>query len=393
MKNSPEPEAAARVNAGPPVGAMRIGQHLLAGLLVVIGVVRAWTLGESPALVLAAAGAFTLAYWYPVLTGRPQNLVTRPWLAILALVWVATAVVSPEFIWLAFLLWLLAGQAFSLRGAIAFSVLVFAGVILAPLVHHDTVSYAAVLGPLVGGVFALGISRGYLALLRDAEQRQGLITALQQASNDLADLQDELALTQRHAGMVAERARLARDIHDTIAQDLSSIRLLSRAGKDGPDEALTQIESLAAEASREAREIIAALTPSELTDQALPAALSRLAQRFGSAPPIELQLDPVPALSPEAEVALLRTAQSALSNVRQHAAASRVAVSLSTAGTSVRLDVRDDGVGFDPASPRGYGLRFMHERLAELGGGLDVEATPGKGTALSAHVPISKVEL
>ncbi|MDN5559306.1 MAG: sensor histidine kinase, partial [Ruaniaceae bacterium] len=96
----------------------------------------------------------------------------------------------------------------------------------------------------------------------------------------------------------------------------------------------------------------------------------------------------------EVEVALLRTAQSALANVRLHAQATRVVVSLIDADDSVRLDIIDDGVGFDlnawerSARTSSYGLRFMRARLRELGGGLDVESTPGEGTAISVHLPI-----
>jgi signal transduction histidine kinase len=125
--------------------------------------------------------------------------------------------------------------------------------------------------------------------------------------------------------------------------------------------------------------------------------LERLADESG----IEATLhadDDLPALGLDAEVALLRTAQSALANVRSHAGASRVVVTLADAGDAVRLDIVDDGIGFDATrwdaqggvsgQGGGYGLRSMRARLRELGGGLDVESAPGDGTALSAHVPL-----
>jgi signal transduction histidine kinase len=100
-----------------------------------------------------------------------------------------------------------------------------------------------------------------------------------------------------------------------------------------------------------------------------------------------------------AEVALLRTAQSALANVRLHAGATRVVITIADAGDSIRLDIVDDGTGFDATGwaarrPRrpdgsGYGLRAMRARLRELGGDLDVESAPGDGVALSASVPIT----
>jgi signal transduction histidine kinase len=112
----------------------------------------------------------------------------------------------------------------------------------------------------------------------------------------------------------------------------------------------------------------------------------------------ELHVDEsLPQLPTAIEVALLRTAQSALGNVRLHAEASRVVVSLIDGDDSVRLDVIDDGRGFDVAAwERGsgsgsssYGLRFMRARLRELGGGLEIESAPGEGTVVSVHLPLS----
>lgn len=381
-------------DAGPPVRAMRTGQHLLAGLLLVVGAIRGIAMGDGPVAVVVAALAFTIAYWYPVLLRRPEKLFTRPWLGLVTVVWMGCLWASEEFTWLAFLLWLIAGQVFDLMLASLYSAGVFIAVTVAPILHSGTTTYAAVIGPFIGAIFALAISRSYLRLLQDAAHRRDLLTALREAGTDMAALQDELALTQRHAGVVAERTRLAREIHDTVAQEVSSIRLLTRAALDsgtGFQETLEQVEDLSARTTRDVREIIAALTPRELEDQALPAALKRLAARFEADFEVELHVEEIPALSVEAEGALLRMAQSALSNVRRHSRATRVALTLARAGQSVRLDVRDDGIGFDPSSAHGYGLRFMSERLGALGGGLDVESSPGRGTAISAHAPIVKV--
>ncbi|WP_228760110.1 sensor histidine kinase [Pseudactinotalea sp. HY158] len=393
----PEPDQPAAIRW------MRAGQHVLTGLLVVIGVIRAGTEGASLPLIVVAALAFTLAYWFPVIARRPHLITTPAWLAVLALVWVGMLAVSSEFMWIAFVLWLLAGQILALRAAVGFSAVVFALVVLAPVLHHGQLAYASVFGPFVGGLFALGISRGYLALVDDVRRREQLVLRLEQAQADMAALHDELALTQRHAGRIAERTRLARDIHDTVAQGLSSISLLARATSAPAADTgrgLAQIESLARDNLEDLRRIIAALTPSELTDQALPGALARLVERFGAETGIDVSLhvdDSVPVLEARAEVALLRTAQSALGNVRRHAKASRVVLTLVDAGDLIRLDVIDDGEGFDIAAtgrPRadrsgstGYGLGFMRGRLRELGGGLDVESTPGEGSAVSAYLP------
>ena len=276
-------------------------------------------------------------------------------------------------------------------------------VIVAPILHHGTTSYANIFGPLIGGIFAFGISRGYLQLLRDAAERERLVTSLTRAQAETAELQDELALAQRHSGAIAERTRISRDIHDTIAQALSSIRLLAHAGAgrtEDPDAARTleQVETLAGDSLADVRRIVAALAPAELEDDALAAALQRMLDRIRDETGLQGELhvdDSMPILPTEVEVALLRTAQSALANVRLHARASRVVMSLIDADDTVRLDIIDDGTGFDlPSWEQGgdaassYGLRFMRARLRELGGGLDIESAPGEGTAISIHLPI-----
>ncbi len=252
----------------------------------------------------------------------------------------------------------------------------------------------------MGGIFALGISRGYLELVRDGRERRRLIASLVATQREMAALQDELARTQRESGAAAERARVSRDIHDTVAQSLSSIVLLARSAQeheDGRGRALGQIGELAAEGLADARRIVDDLMPVELDGSALSDALARMLDRLTAETGITTALhvdEELPALGLDTEVALLRTAQSALANVRSHAAASRVVVTLADAGDAVRLDVVDDGRGFDPsrlesAGPGGgYGLRAMRARLRELGGGLDVESTPGDGAALSAHLPL-----
>lgn len=387
--------------------AMEVGQHLIAVALTTVGAIRALTDGSHAAWVILAA--LVLLGWHTVgtlLPVTPQRRSLAPWwLAGFAVVWIAAVVVSAEFVWVAFLLWLLAGHLLPLVGSLVFSIGVFAVVIIAPVVHHGTTSYANVLGPLIGGVFALGISRGYLQLLNDAAERERLLASLTQAQHDMAALQDELALTQRHSGVIAERTRISRDIHDTVAQSLSSMKLIANAERSKTTDAtaahtLSRIELLAGESLADVRRIVAALAPTELENSALASALQRILDRATDETGLTTRLNvdqTLPALPTEVEVALLRVAQSALANVQQHSQATRVVMSLIDAEDTVRLDIIDDGAGFDvltwdrqgestPSSS--YGLRFMRTRLRELGGGLDIESTPGESTALSAHLPI-----
>ena len=392
--------------AGATVRAMEIGQHAIAVVLVAIGVVR--VAGDGVAMPAAIITGIAILAWHTAGTILPSKNRSRRaavwWLIGFAVIWIAAVAVSAEFVWFAFLLWLLAGHLLRLRWGLLFSLIVLAVVIVGPILHHGATSYANVFGPLIGGIFAFGISRGYLQLLHDAAERERLVASLSRAQQEMSDLQDELALAQRESGAIAERTRISRDIHDTVAQALSSIRLLAHAGAATSDDAastrtLSQVESLAGDSLADVRRIVAALAPAELDDDALAAALGRMLDRardevgFST----DLRVDPsLPILPTEVEVALLRTAQSALANVRLHAGASRVVASLIDADDSVRLDIIDDGVGFDvaawetttDAASASYGLRFMRSRLRELGGGLDIESAPGEGTAVSVHLPI-----
>lgn len=408
--NTPLPHADAMrpAPAGAMVRAMEIGQHVIALVLTLIGVIRA--VGDGASVPAAIVAGVAILAWHTAGTVLPSRVGSRRvvvwWLVGFAVVWIAAVAVSAEFIWIAFLLWLLAGHLLPVPWGLAFSGLVLAVVVVAPILHHGATSYANVFGPLIGGIFAFGISRGYLQLLRDAAEREGLVASLTQAQTEMAGLQDELALVQRESGAVAERTRISRDIHDTVAQALSSIRLLSHAGaarSTDPEAARTleQVEALSGESLVDVRRIVAALAPAELEDNAVASALRRMLDRAHDEAGLHAELhvdDGLPLLPTAVEVALLRTAQSALANVRLHAGATRVVMSLIDSDRTVRLDIIDDGTGFDvraweKAEERGatsssYGLRFMRARLRELGGGIDIESTPGEGTAISVHLPI-----
>lgn len=391
------------------IRSMRVGQHLITGVLVVIGGWRSIADGAPAALILAVCLVFT--GWYVggvALAGRTRDRrLGGMWLIGLALIWVGSVSISPEFIWLAFSLWLLAGYILRWRYAVLFSAFVFVVVAIAPILHTGTTTYANVIGPLVGGVFALGISRGYVELVNDARERQRLVASLVQAQAEMADLHEELARTQRASGAMAERTRLSRDIHDTIAQGFASISLLAHVAienRPAPDaeRVLAQIDAIARDNLGEVRRIVAALAPSELEEGALAGALRRMLDRLSAETEITTELhvdEDFPALATTVEVALLRTAQSALANVRLHADAARVVVNLVDVEDSVRMDIVDDGRGFDATAwdsgvggtvLGGYGLHSMRARLRELGGGLEVESANGEGTALSAYVPLAR---
>lgn len=385
---------------------IRVGQAAITLVLIVIAVIRAITDGVPVPWVLALAFVFVGWYFGGLALGdRTRDpVLARWWLVGLTLIWAGAVVVSAEFVWLAFPLWLLAGFLLAFPWAVVVSLAILAVVVTAPVLHAGSTTYANVIGPVVGAVFALGISRGYLELVRDGRERRRLIASLVAAQEETAQLQDELARSQRETGAGLERTRISRDIHDTVAQSLSSIGMLARSARGATDAqrdtTLAQIDQLARDALVDARRIVNAMAPAELEGSALGDALRRMLERMRDETGIRTDLhvdDSMPALPMAAEVALLRTAQSALANVRHHAAAARVVVTLADAVDAVRLDIVDDGVGFDATrwnarhsrrEDGGYGLRAMRARLRELGGDLDVESVPGEGVALSASLPI-----
>jgi signal transduction histidine kinase len=218
-------------------------------------------------------------------------------------------------------------------------------------------------------------------------------------------LHRQLLAQAREAGVLDERQRMAREIHDTLAQGLTGIiTQLQAAQHDGPERRrrVDAAVTLARESLSEARRSVDALRPEALETARLGEALTGVAHRWAdrSGVPVQVTLTgTVRPVSPDAEAALLRTAQEALANVAKHAAATRVGLTLSYIDDEVVLDVRDDGRGFDPArtaaaaaatppaAAGGFGLVAMRQRIEGLSGTLDVESEPGLGTAISARVP------
>ncbi len=240
-----------------------------------------------------------------------------------------------------------------------------------------------------------GLATAFMRLGLRTEERntelERLNAELEKALTDNAALHERLVAQARDSGVQEERARLAREIHDTLAQSLAGIvaQLEASVGGERHDRAL----GLARQALAEARRSMLDLSPGALDGTSLPEALAGAVTAWADEHDVRAEVsvvgDPVP-LHPEVEATVLRIAQEALTNVAKHAAASRVGVTLSYDGDEVVLDVRDDGVGFDAsASPRSssFGLRGMRQRVARLAGDLTLESRPGRGTAVSARLP------
>ncbi len=208
----------------------------------------------------------------------------------------------------------------------------------------------------------------------------------------------ELAAADREAGVLAERQRLSSEIHDTIAQGFTSIVMLIQAAEaeivTDPAKARRHLR-LAAETAREnlaeTRVLVAGLAPAQLADATLGDALRRLTAQAADQLGISVDFQvggTARTLATGAEVMLLRVCQEALSNVRKHARARQASVRLTYCTAGIRLEICDDGAGFDPASVNGgYGLRGMRARVSEAGGSLSLRSAPGAGTSVSVEVP------
>lgn len=249
---------------------------------------------------------------------------------------------------------------------------------------------------------------------QQSEQRKQALADLAAANAKLenmlaenAGLHAQLLAQAREAGVVDERQRMAREIHDTLAQGFTGIIAQLEAAKQGrhqPDQLLSHVEqaqTLARENLSEARRSVQALRPAALERAQLPDALAQLARRWSESativPRVEITGEPR-ALPAEAEVTLYRVAQEALTNVAKHARATRVGVTLSYLDDVVLLDVRDDGAGFDAEAVRsnghdgegyGVGLSAMRQRLSQVSGTLEIESGLGEGTAINASIPVS----
>lgn len=224
---------------------------------------------------------------------------------------------------------------------------------------------------------------------------------------DMLSLAIERALLYRkslEAGVSEERNRLAREIHDTLAQSLAAITLHLEAVEalvgDGPESAPIRRSAdaalkLARQSLEEARRSVLDLRAAPLEGRRLADALADLCEETRRASP-ELEVSYTPPedarpLPSRLEVGLYRIAQEALGNVRRHAAAAHVGLRLRRRPDRLELEVADDGRGFDPDRvPEGcFGLVGLRERAHLLDGSLEVESSPGVGTRVVASVPLS----
>ena len=351
-------------------------------------------------LAVAAAGAAAMAAWYlvgAVAAARDRRDHAAVWVLVLVAGWIGLVVVSADFVWIAFVLAMLVWHLVPRPVAIGVEVLIAATAVGGVAVHTGF-SVGGVVGPLIGVATAVGVTEAFGRIGAMVLERDRLV-------DDLLATREQLAVTEREAGVLAERERLGGEIHDGTGQSLASIIMLLRSATapDTPDAqrdaqtrtALDTAQTALAQSRRFLRGLDGPVGPAD----GLSAALGEQAARLTDAgvdcafhehgAPVEL---------PDSmQVALLRTAQEALRNIERHANASAAAVTLTHLPGEVHLDVVDDGVGLGDrpagvdADGHGFGLRAMTSRIDQCGGELTVESAPGDGTAIHVSLPVGSV--
>lgn len=381
---------------------------VIAASLMVVVAVTVGSSGSSSAAAAVAGPALLLFVLSYLLVARPALTSTRPWHFPVFVTGAAVALAGgcagePFFAVLQAiaypLTWVLSAdrrQAIVGSAVIALGIFIGFALFSGILEGGDAVLPALAVAAAVAGfglAFAIAFGLWMAGVVEYGQERARLV-------GELTAAQAEVEALSRDRGAAMERERLARDVHDTLAQTLAGLAILSeRAGRqlgegraDAAADSIATVEKLSRDALDEARAIVSrmAAVPS---DAALGDAVDRLVGRFraeaGLTIDLDLQLDSAGVLPRESQLVLLRCLQESLANVRKHAAATRVDVRVS-AGTdgAAQLAVADDGRGFDPGSRRdGFGLDGMAERVALAGGDLEVSSRPGGGTTLIVRLP------
>lgn len=358
---------------------LRVSLHVLVAVLLLVGVVSS---GWNP-LAICMAVPFALLYMAGTVAYNEGKRFPRAamytWLAAVLALWVVMALHAAEFVWLEFPLVILVSVVLPTWSGIAVAALLLAFTLS---ITAPGAGIGGVVGPLLGTVLALLIYHSYRALRAEADHYKHLAYELQATHM-------ELAAAEHASGVLEERARLSREVHDTIAQGLSSIVLLGRTldkqiTEPGAKQILDTIRATASDNLAEARRFVAVNAgPAE----PLPRRLEELArgaegrqQALGQRLTVDLNVEDVP--EPAAGV-IERVVREGLSNIVRHAGATRAVVTVEQLGDVATVDVFDNGRGI--TGPEGYGLRGLRARVAEVGGTLSVE-----GNVLAASIPLGK---
>ena len=348
---------------------------------------------ELAVLALLAVGGVSYALLgAPALScaGRPAG--GRLHVAIAVPVAITGFALYPAFSLVLFVVYAQLWALLEYREAVAAAAVLTVGLGVVGVLALDVPVPIAVLQIVVALVASVLLGTWISRIIEQSGQRAGVI-------DELRRTRAELAAVSHDAGVLAERERLAREIHDTLAQGFTSVLMLLELAESEVDSDPAQARRRLAVAQQtarqnlaEARSLVAALTPVDLQAAPLPEAVGRLVDRFGreGGRPATLAVAgaarPLPASH---EVVLLRAAQEALANVRKHAGPCQVAVALRYEPDGTELAVADDGLGFAPDGlpASGYGLAGMRRRVEEAGGVLRVDSAPDAGTTVRVSLP------
>ena len=374
---------------------LRVSLHVLVAVLLAVGLVGQLR-GGAPAAAVTFSACFAAVYLAGTVWHNRGNAYPAwapyAWLLLVVVLWVGLVQISKDFVWLEFPLVMLACVILPKWWEMAAAAALLAVTLSATAQGGP----GAVVGPTIGTALAVFIVHAYQALRAEADHYR-------QMAEDLKAAQREAANAERAAGVAEERARLAREVHDTMAQGLSSIVLLGRAmdkqlgAGDQARETLDVIRSTASDNLAEARRFVAensadtatmkGTAERSVTRTPLPTRLERLASHAQDRQraldeQLEVRVNAVDLPEPAASVAE-RVVREGLSNIVRHAGASTAVVTVDRLGETATIDVFDNGSGI--TGPEGYGLKGLRARVEEIGGELTVE-----GNVLAATLPVKE---
>jgi signal transduction histidine kinase len=338
-----------------------------------------------------------LAMWYlPFIATPPERWCNAPKFGLLYFLpgwglWAGLLALDGGSMLLAGVFYLLIFTRFPIRWAITVAISQTLGLYLWYLLFYPTEDWFIILMIALGLLFAGALMGNFIsALIKQSVERQRLL-------DEFTRTRASLLKVEREAGVLTERQRMAREIHDTLAQHFTSIIMhLSAARLSNAAELpahMEQAEQTAREGLDEARRMIWDKKPEQLEDASLVESIEGAAARWSVENAVNVNMavtGPPQHLDPSIDFALLRISQEALHNIKKHARARNVNITLSYMSDTVALDVADDGKGFDVArlSRGGFGVTSMRERAKEIGGELTIESEPGKGTKIAVLIPI-----
>lgn len=400
----------------PILSFLRVSLHVMFAFLLLFAMIKIVLADDPQWAVLALAAALVVVYMVGTtaenraLHAQQRDIPrwqTVLWLILVVGLWGPLLLFSIDFVWLLFPLVFLILHILPTAIALACVAAAWALAAFVPrAIHPEDWGVANAVGPAIGVLFAVGVYFTYEALGREVARQEAL-------TKELIAAQQQLAVTEHQSGRMEERERLSREIHDTVAQGLSSILLLSRAAKKSvaagnESEALDQIATMEEQAGislNEARRFVRDLASPDLglpLDEAIIAHLERTeAKELSLGNPIDMVFTPLDPSQKQALAelpepisrALYRVVGEAITNVVKHSHATKAVVTISMWDEEITVDIADNGRGLshpkaENTVQRGFGLDGMRRRMEALGGSLAIECSTS-GTIVTATVPLT----